>query len=112
MKFIIILGISSLLAMNAFAKTRAFREIAVVKNGKKVWLPAKIVVHKGDTVKIHAVSKIKNSSHGFAIDAYNIQEVVDEKGKDIQFVADKAGTFPFRCQLHPAHVGGELIVKE
>jgi len=27
-------------------------------------------------------------------------------------VADKAGIFPIICQLHPAHVGGQLVVLE
>ena len=27
------------------------------------------------------------------------------------FVADKAGVFPYSCQLHAAHIGGSLIVE-
>ena len=30
--------------------------------------------------------------------------------KQIEFTADKEGIFPIICQLHPAHVGGELVV--
>ena len=30
--------------------------------------------------------------------------------KTVTFTADKVGVFPITCQLHPAHVGGELVV--
>lgn len=102
------------LAPAAFADTRSFNVYAVEVDGVKFWLPSTLVVKKGDTVKIHAVSKIPgaNSVHGFAIDAFKIQEVVDTKGKDITFTADKAGVFDTHCQMHPAHVGGQLIVLE
>lgn len=98
----------------SYAETQTIQEVAVEVNGTKFWIPSTITVKKGDTVKIHAVSKIpgENSVHGFAIDAYKIQEVADTKGKDFQFVADKAGIFPIRCQLHPAHIGGQLVVLE
>jgi nitrosocyanin len=102
------------LASSAYAETRTFNVTAVEVDGTKFWLPANLIVKKGDTVKIHAVSKVpgQNSVHGFAIDAFKIQEVVDTKGKDITFTADKAGIFDIRCQLHPAHVGGQLLVIE
>ena len=28
----------------------------------------------------------------------------------VEFTAAKAGVFPIICQLHPAHVGGQLVV--
>jgi plastocyanin len=31
--------------------------------------------------------------------------------KTVTFVADKAGVYPFICQLHAAHIGGSLIVE-
>jgi nitrosocyanin len=98
----------------AHAETREFQEVAVEANGVKFWIPAVIVVKKGDVVKIHAVSKVPgaNSVHGFAIDAYKIAAVADTKGTDIEFTADHAGIFPIHCQLHPAHIGGQFIVLE
>jgi len=89
-------------------------ETAVEINGVKFWMPSHIFVKKGDKVKIHAVSKVPGagSVHGFAIDAFKVSEVIDEKGKTFEFVADKAGIFPIYCHLHPAHVGGQLIVLE
>jgi nitrosocyanin len=102
------------LAPAAFAETRTFNEFAVEVDGVKFWSPATIVVKKGDVVTIHAVSKVPgaNSVHGFAIDAFNVKEVIDIKGKDIKFTADKAGVFPIYCHMHPAHVGGQLVVLE
>ena len=32
--------------------------------------------------------------------------------KTVEFTADRAGIFPIICQLHPAHVGGQLVVLE
>ena len=116
MKIILFVCMGLLFAATSFAEVRSFQEVAVEVNGTKFWLPSSITVKKGDSVKIHVVSKVpgdpKASVHGFAIDQFKIQEVVDAKGKDIEFVADKAGIFPIHCQLHPAHVGGQLIVLE
>jgi nitrosocyanin len=104
------------LSLSAFAGTQTIKETAVEINGVKFWFPSNITVKKGDIVKIHLVSKVpgdaSKATHGFAIDAYKVQEVVDASGKDVEFKADKAGIFPIRCQLHPGHVGGQLIVLE
>ena len=114
MKTLFIAASLALLSFNTFAAEIHVQEVAVEIDGTKFWFPSTITVKKGDTVKIHLVSKVPGSNpvHGFAIDAYKVQEVIDAKGKDIEFVADKAGIFPIRCQLHPGHVGGELVVLE
>lgn len=95
-------------------ETRSFQEVAVEINGTKFWFPSVITVKKGDLVKIHLVSKIggQNNIHGFAIDQFKVEALADDKGKDIEFTATKAGIFPIRCHLHPAHVGGQLVVLE
>lgn len=94
------------------ADTREFNAITVDLSGAKVWLPSTFVVRKGDTVKINLSTKVPAPSnvHGFAIDAFKVVESVDEKGKTITFKAREAGIFPFRCHLHPAHIGGQLVV--
>lgn len=101
-------------APKASAATVKVREVAVETAGVKFWIPSTIVVKKGDDVVIDAVSKVpgKNSIHGFAIHDFNVAEVVDGKGKEIRFKADKAGVFPITCHMHPAHVGGQLVVLE
>ena len=104
--------VMSFISAAAFAETHTIQEVAIEMNGVKFWIPSTIVVKKGDTVKIHAVSKIggKNNIHGFAIDPFKVEALVNDKGMDIEFVADKAWIFPIRCQLHPGHIGGQLVV--
>ena len=110
----LLLTCAFLVSTAAFAETRTFSADAVEIDGVKFWLPSTFVVKKGDTVKIHATSKVPgaNSVHGFAIDAFGVKEVVDTKGKDISFTADKAGVYPIYCHMHPAHMGGQLVVLE
>jgi hypothetical protein len=30
----------------------------------------------------------------------------------VEFVADKAGLFKMFCQIHPKHIGGQLLILE
>ncbi len=87
---------------------------AVIKDGKKYWLPEKLRAKKGEKIHLRLENHIPgpNSIHGFRLPAFHIEELVDNQGKSIEFTADQAGTFKFDCQLHPGHVGGELIVQE
>jgi plastocyanin len=40
-----------------------------------------------------------------------VAEVVNRgETKTVTFTADRTGVFPTVCQLHPAHVGGQLVV--
>lgn len=114
LKSALVIGLFSVLSSAYAAGTQELQIAAVEINGTKFWFPSTIIAKKGDTVKIHAVSKIggKNNIHGFAIDAFKIQALVGEKTTEIEFVADKAGIFPIRCHLHPAHIGGQLLVTE
>ncbi|MBI3557660.1 MAG: cupredoxin domain-containing protein [Deltaproteobacteria bacterium] len=103
----------ALFSTMAHAETRKFAMNTVEVSGVKMWLPSTMVVKKGDEVEITATSRLgKGTMHGFTIEGYKIVEAPDEKGKVIKFTADKAGIFPFRCHLHPAHVGGQLVVLE
>lgn len=95
------------------AGVKSFTLVSVEVDDTKFWLPSSVVVDQGDKVKLTLKNQVPGASnqHGFAIPAYNITEVVTRgTPKTITFTADKAGTFPFSCQLHPAHVGGQLIV--
>jgi len=94
--------------------TRSFTLVSVEVDDTKFWLPSVIAVEQGDKVKLTLKNQVPGASnqHGFTIPAYNITEVVTRgEPKTITFVADKAGVFPFSCQLHPAHIGGSLIVE-
>ncbi|MFQ5665120.1 MAG: cupredoxin domain-containing protein [Candidatus Binatia bacterium] len=91
-----------------------FTVVNIEYKGTKIWLPGTLVVHKGDKVKIKLINNVPGADqHGFTIPAYKILTVVTRgEPKEIEFVADKAGIFPFSCQLHAAHVGGRLVVLE
>ena len=89
--------------------------VNVEYEGTKIWLPGTIVVKKGSKVTLKLINNVPADpkEHGFAIPAYNIAEtVVRGEPKTVEFTADKAGVFPITCHLHPAHVGGQLIVLE
>jgi nitrous oxide reductase len=91
----------------------SFTVVNVEYEGTKIWLPATLVVKKGTLVKVKLVNNVPTdpNQHGFAIPAYDIAEVVTRgEPKAIEFKADKDGIFPINCQLHPAHVAGELVV--
>src|SRR5216684_421104 len=95
--------------------TKAFTVVSVEADGVKFWLPSAIIVDQGDKVKLTLKNEVPGASnqHGFTIPAYNITEIVTRgTPKTITFVADKAGVFPYSCQLHPAHVGGQIVVNE
>ena len=89
--------------------------VNVEYEGTKIWVPSTIVAKKGDKITLKLVNNVPSdpSQHGFAVPDYKIAEIVDRgQPKTVEFTADKAGTFPIICQLHPAHVGGQLVVLE
>jgi nitrosocyanin len=94
--------------------TRSFTMVSIEADGAKIWLPSVIAVEQGDKVKLTLKNLVPgaDNKHGFTIPAYNITEVVTrDEPKTVTFVADKAGVFQYFCQLHPAHIGGSLIVE-
>jgi nitrosocyanin len=83
--------------------------------GTKIWLPGTIVVKKGTKVTLKLINNVPSdpNQHGFTIPDYKIAAVVTRgEPKTVEFTADRAGVFPITCQLHPAHVGGQLVVLE
>jgi nitrous-oxide reductase len=87
--------------------------VGVEYQGVKMWLPGTIFAKKGQTVKIKIINKIpgEGTTHGFAIDAFSVKKVVAQgETTTVRFTADQDGIFPIYCQLHPAHVGGQLVV--
>jgi nitrosocyanin len=87
--------------------------VAVEIDGSKFWLPGTVVATKGQTVRLTLINKIPSdpNQHGFAIPAVGVAEVVNRgETKTVTFTAGKEGVFPMVCQLHPAHIGGQLVV--
>jgi plastocyanin len=112
---IAMLGLSLLLGVtiDTQAAEQSFTVVNIEYEGSKVFVPATLVVHQGDHVKIKVVNNIKSdpNQHGFAIPDYKIEKVVTRgEPQEVDFDAKEAGIFPIKCQLHPAHVGGELVV--
>ena len=99
--------------VRAEAPTMSFTVVNIEYEGTKVWTPATLVVKKGTLVKVKLINNVPSdpNQHGFAIPAYNVAAVVTRGTPEtVEFTADKEGVFPINCQLHPAHVGGELVV--
>jgi cytochrome c oxidase subunit II len=60
--------------------------------------PGTITVHKGDTVRLHITSI--DVEHGFSLPDYGINvQISPGKTTDVAFVADKSGSFGFRCSV-------------
>ncbi|ASA96105.1 MULTISPECIES: Sec-dependent nitrous-oxide reductase [Anoxybacillus] len=80
--------------------------------------PDVIEVNEGDKVFIHLtnIDRDEDITHGFAINKYNINiEVQPGQTNTVEFVADKAGTYPIYCTnfcsaLHQ-EMTGYLLVK-
>ncbi|HEY6274250.1 MAG TPA: cupredoxin domain-containing protein [Terriglobales bacterium] len=77
--------------------------------------PNPIRVKKGERVRL--IITATDRDHGIKIEAFNVEQKL-KKGVPImvEFTADKAGTFPFKCSVHCGlgHGGmkGTLIVEE
>jgi heme/copper-type cytochrome/quinol oxidase subunit 2 len=100
-------------ALPVHAEDMSFTVANVEYEGTKIWVPSTLVVKKGSKVKIKLINNVPSdpNQHGFAIPAYNVAEVVTRgEPKQVEFTANKEGVFPIICQLHPAHVGGQLVV--
>ncbi len=76
--------------------------------------PSVIKVNQGDRVTLRITSF--DETHGFELDAFGINEpVYAGKITQVSFVANKAGEFPFECNIYcgPGHydMTGLLIVE-
>lgn len=80
----------------------------VVEIERYVFIPAFLVVRKGDEVvlRIHAV---KGKEHVVRLSAFGVTDVRIKRGEEkaIRFVADKPGLFEIVCMTHktPDHEG-------
>lgn len=113
--FILALAALAMSASAASGADRIFTSVNIEYEGTKVWVPSTFIVQKGDKVRITLINKVPSDppEHGFAIPNFGIVETVKRgEPKTIEFVADKTGIFPLQCHLHPAHIGGQLVVVE
>ncbi len=76
--------------------------------------PGTITVNKGDTVLLHIAST--DVEHGFFLPDFNVNKKINPgETVDVQFVADKTGTFTFHCNVFCGaghrEMEGQLIVQ-
>jgi heme/copper-type cytochrome/quinol oxidase subunit 2 len=90
------------------------RHVLVIKVKKHQFSQTRIEVAQGDVIKV--TLEAEDVPHSFTIDAYRIAKRASP-GKPItfEFQADRAGTFPFYCNLTSEdadckNTRGELIV--
>jgi len=98
---------------SAASSVKTFTLVSVMIDETKLWLPSSIMVEKGDHVKLTLKNMVPGAAnqHGFSLPAYGITEVVTSgTPKTVEFTADKTVIFPYTCQLHPGHIGGQLLV--
>ena len=89
---------------------KKFTLINVLLDGTKIWLPSSIIVQQGDAVEFTLINKL-DDPHGFEIKAFGIEQVVQPKSEMIvKFTASKAGVYSYICQMHPPHLGGQILV--
>lgn len=108
------------LSFSALAETRSITLVNYETEGPMVdgkpsavkqWLPGTIIVKKGDDVELTLINNVPSGDHGFTIPDFKIVKVVKKGVKEVvKFKADKDGLFNMKCQMHPAHVGGQLLV--
>lgn len=94
----------------AAAEAKKFTLINVLLDGTKIWLPSTLIVQQGDAVEITLINKL-DEPHGFKIEAFGIEEVVQPKAQTtVKFAAAKPGPHGYICHIHPPHVGGQMLV--
>lgn len=97
----------------SFSALSDVRKITLVNyeiDGMKQWIPGNIAGYEEEELEITLINKAK-APHGFMIPSHDVTVVV-KKGekKTIKVKLKKEGIYPMKCHLHPAHIGGQLII--
>ena len=101
-------------AKDAGTPMRGVHEIQVALR-KYEFSPGSLRVKKGEHVKL--IMSAADHDHGFKLDDFDINQKIP-KGTTVvvEFIADKAGTFQFRCSsvcgLGHRNMKGTLVVEE
>lgn len=77
--------------------------------------PSVITVKKGEKVRLFITSR--DHDHGIKIQGYDIDQMLPKGSTStIEFTADKAGTFEFKCSVYCGRghrrMKGKLVVEE
>jgi cytochrome c oxidase subunit 2 len=101
-------------AKDAGTQMRGVHEIQVTLR-KYEFSPGSLRVRRGEQVKL--IMAAADHDHGFKLDDFNINQKIP-KGTTVvvEFIADKAGTFQFRCSsvcgLGHRNMKGTLVVED
>jgi heme/copper-type cytochrome/quinol oxidase subunit 2 len=92
------------------AESKKFTLINVLLDGTKIWLPSSVMVNVDDEVELTLIDKL-DEPHGFKIEDFGVEELVQPKAQTtVKFTAAKSGVHGFGCQMHPAHIGGQIVI--
>ena len=112
---VIVLGTpAAAFGYESFLRSRTPNEYTIAGSDGRWSLPS-IRVKQGQKVKLRMTSG--DVAHGFAAPDLDIdvEEIYPGKWVELEFVAEKAGTFPYFCTVlcHPKHgtMTGEIIVE-
>jgi cytochrome c oxidase subunit II len=101
-------------ANDAVTQTAGVHEVQVTSR-KYEFSPSSLRVKKGEQVRL--IIAALDHDHGFKLDEFHInQKIKRGKTATVEFTADKAGTFSFRCSnfcgLGHRGMKGTLVVEE
>src|SRR5918911_2278063 len=70
-----------------------------------------ITLKQGELASIHMINEDTNSQHNLNIDAFNVhtKNLGYFQSQSILFVANKAGSFPYYCTIHPEMKGVVIV---
>jgi heme/copper-type cytochrome/quinol oxidase subunit 2 len=95
----------------AEAGKRSFTIVNYQYESSRQWLPGMIAAYEGEEIEITLVNDTPSGVHGFAIKDFGVQvNVLKGNPQKVTFTAGKPGIYPIHCHLHPAHVGGQLLI--
>ncbi len=89
------------------------KEVTIdMKAHKYAFDPGDITVYEGQKITLHITAV--DATHGFKLSEYGISEKLPRgEVTTITFIADKTGTFTFRCSVFcgPGHFGMKGVLK-
>jgi len=96
--------------LTAADEPKKFTLINVLLDGTKIWLPSSIMVQQGDAVELTLINTL-DDPHGFEIKSFGIEQLVQPKSQmTVQFTASTPGAHSYICQMHPQHLGGQILI--
>jgi nitrous oxide reductase len=99
------------MSVSALAEKRQITLVNHEMDGVKQWLPGTIIAKKGDDIELTLINNVPSGVHGFFIPEFDVRKEVQKGKKEVvNFKASKDGLFEMKCHMHPAHVGGQILI--